>query len=127
MAETKIDSFNLDSILNPQVSRVSKSTDGLVITTYGYGGIGKTPVATKMEKPYYLAFGKSGLSGINNVPFQSIMSWADFKKFNKVFTDPKNFDALHSKFQTIILDELEILYTYCEKYVANSEGVNKRR
>lgn len=125
MAETKIDSFNLDSILNPQVSRVSKSTDGLVITTYGYGGIGKTPVATKMEKPYYLAFGKSGLSGINNVPFQSIMSWADFKKFNKVFTDPKNFDALHSKFQTIILDELEILYTYCEKYVANSEGVNK--
>lgn len=125
MAETKIDSFNLDSILNPQVSRVSKSTDGLVITTYGYGGIGKTPVATKMEKPYYLAFGKSGLSGINNVPFQSIMSWSDFKKFNKVFTDPKNFEALHSKFQTIILDELEILYTYCEKYVANSEGVNK--
>lgn len=125
MAETKNDNFNLDSILNPQVSRVSKSTDGLVITTYGYGGIGKTPVATKMEKPYYLAFGKSGLSGINNVPFQSIMSWADFKKFNKVFTDPKNFEALHSKFQTIILDELEILYTYCEKYVANSEGVNK--
>lgn len=125
MAETKIDSFNLDSILNPQVSRVSKSTDGLVITTYGHGGLGKTPVATKMEKPYYLAFGKSGLSGINNVPFQSIMSWSDFKKFNKVFTDPKNFEALHDKFQTIILDELEILYTYCEKYVANSEGVNK--
>lgn len=125
MAEVKNENFSLDSILNPQVSRVSKSTDGLIITTYGYGGIGKTPVATKMEKPYYLAFGKSGLSGINNIPFQPIKSWSDFKKFNKVFTDPKNFEVLHSKFQTLVLDEMEILYSYCEKFVANSEGVNK--
>lgn len=125
MAETKILDFSLDALLNPEVSRVAKTTDGLIITTFGYGGIGKTPVATKMERPYYLAFGKSGLSGINNVPFKPIMSWADFKKFNKIFSDPKNFDTLHSKFQTIILDELEVLYSFCEKYVANSEGVNK--
>lgn len=126
MAEEKqfVD-FSLDDLLNPTVSRVAKSTDGLVITIYGYGGLGKTPVATKMEKPYYLAFGKSGLSGINNVPFKSIMSWSEFKKFNKTLTNPKNFAALHEKFQTIILDEMEVLYGYCEKYVANSEGVNK--
>lgn len=125
MAETKILEFSLEALMNPRVSRVSKSTDGVIITTFGYGGIGKTPVATKMERPMYLAFGKSGLSGINNVPFQPIMSWADFKKFNKVFADPKNFEALHEKYQTIILDELEVLYSFCEKYVANSEGVNK--
>lgn len=125
MAENKIIDFSLEDLLNPSVSRVSKSTDGVVITIYGFGGLGKTPVATKMEKPYYLAFGKSGLSGINNVPFKPIMSWAEFKKFNKTLTDPKNFETLHDRFQTIILDELEVLYSYCEKYVANSEGVNK--
>lgn len=123
--EKKIVDFSLDDLLNPNVSRVTKTTDGLVITIYGFGGLGKTPVAAKMEKPYYLAFGKSGLSGLNNVPFKSIMSWAEFKKFNKTLTDPKNFEILHKNFQTIILDEMEVLYSYCEKYVANCEGVNK--
>jgi hypothetical protein len=53
------------------------------------------------------------------------MSWKDLKLFTKTVCDPKNFDTFHSKFQTLILDEMEILYGYCEKYVANSEGVNK--
>lgn len=120
-----MDNFSLDSILNPPVSKVAKSTDGLVVSIYGRGGLGKTPVATKMPKPYYLAFGKSGLSGLNNVPFQSIKSWSEFKKFVKVFCDPKNYEAIHQNYQTLILDEMEILYSYCEKYVANTEGVNK--
>lgn len=125
MEEKKVIDFSLDDLLNPQVSRVSKNTDGLVITIFGYGGLGKTPVACKMEKPYYIAFGKSGLSGLNNVPFKPIKSWAEFKKFNKTLSDPKNFDILHQKFQTVILDEMEVLYSYCEKYVASTEGVNK--
>ena len=117
--------FSLNSILNPPVSRVQKSTDGLIVTIFGMGGLGKTPVATKMPKPYYLAFGKSGLSGLNNVPFQSIKSWAEFRNFVKIFCDPKNFEQIHQNFQTLVLDEMEILYSYCEKYVANTEGVNK--
>lgn len=117
--------FSLDAILNPPVSRVQKSVDGLVLTFYGRGGLGKTPVATKFPKPYYLAFGKSGLSGLNDVPFQPIMSWGEFKKFVKVFCDPKNYDTIHSQFNTLVLDEMEVLFSYCEKYVANVEGVNK--
>lgn len=123
--DKKIVDFSLDDLLNPNVSRVTKTTDGLIITIYGYGGLGKTPVATKMEKPFYLAFGKSGLSGLNNVPFKSIMSWADFRKFNATFCNPKNFEVLHNNYQTLVLDEMEVLYSYCEKYVANCEGVNK--
>lgn len=125
MADKKIIDFSLDDLLNPQESRVTKTTDGMVCTIYGYGGLGKTPVAARMEKPYYLAFGKSGLSGLNGVPFKSINSWSDFKKFNKTLTDPKNFDVLHERFQTIIFDEMEVLWKYCERYVANCEGVNK--
>ena len=120
-----MDNFSLDAILNPPVSRVQKSVDGFIVSFFGRGCLGKTPVATKMPKPYYLAFGKSGLSGLNNVPFQSIKSWAEFKKFVKVFCDPKNFEQIHQNFETLVLDEMEILYSYCEKYVANTEGVNK--
>ena len=121
----KKSNFSVDDILNTNVSRVTKSLDSLIVLLYGMGGTGKTPVAASMPDPLYLAFGKSGLSGLNDVPFISIRSWADFKKFVKTFTDPKNYEILHSKYQTIILDELEVLYSYCEKYVANSEGVNK--
>lgn len=116
--------FSLESLLNPPVSRVAKSTDGLIITIYGYGGLGKTPVATKMEKPYYLAFGKEGIVEINNIPHQPIKSWKEFKQFTKVACDPKNFEAFHSKFQTFILDEMEILYKYCEKFVCAVHGAN---
>ena len=127
MAEEKkkVADFSLEALMNPTMSRVTKTTDGLCACIYGLGGLGKTPVAANMERPFYLAFGKSGVSGLNNVPIQPIMSWSEFKKFNKTFCNPKNFDVLHEKFQTLILDELEVLYSYCEKYVANSEGVNK--
>lgn len=117
--------FSLENIMNPAVSRVEKSMDSFVATIYGLGGLGKTPVATKMEKPLYLAFGKSGLSGINNIPVIPIKDWRSFKAFVRTFTNQKNYDELHTKYQTIILDEMEILYSYCEKFVANSEGVNK--
>ena len=112
-------------ILKPQVSKVTKSTDNLVITTYGYGGLGKTPVACQMEKPCYLAFGKSGLDGLNNVPFFSIKSWADFKSINKTLCGKKDAEAIHDMYKTIILDEMEILYKYCNEYVCQVNGVTK--
>ena len=88
----------LDDLLTPQISRVTRTTDNLVITIYGYGGLGKTPVATKMDKPYYLAFGKSGLSGLNNVPFAPIQSWSEFKQYNKLLCNKKNYEVLHEKY-----------------------------
>lgn len=112
-------------IFNPQVSRVAKSTDNLVITIHGLGGVGKTPAICKMEKPLYLAFGKSGLSGLNNIPFFSINDWATFKKINKSLCNKKDYDKIHEQYNTIILDEMEILYTYCEQYVSMTNGVTK--
>lgn len=117
--------YSLDNLLNPEVSKVTRSTDNLSITIYGARGQGKTPVAAKMDKPFYFAFGKSGLSGINNVRFEPVQSWADFKSLVKLFSTKKNYEQLHEIYHTLILDELEILYKYCEQYVANTEGVRK--
>lgn len=112
-------------LLNPQISRVTKSLDNLVITTYGLGGLGKTPVATKMPKPLYLAFGKSGLSGLNNVPFFPINSWAEFKSINKKICSKKDYEKYHEVYNTIILDEMEVLWKYLTEYVCQVNGVNK--
>lgn len=117
--------YSLDNLLNPEISQVTRSTDNLVITIYGARGQGKTPVATKMDKPFYFAFGKSGLSGLNNVRFEPVQSWADFKSLVKLFSNKKNYEQLHEIYRTLVLDEMEILYKYCEQYVANTEGVRK--
>ena len=112
-------------LTKPQVSRVSKTTDGLVMLWHGRNGLGKTPQACRMEKPLYLAFGKSGLSGLNNVPFFPLMSWADFKSLNNELCNPKKIAQWKEMYQTIIFDEMEIASEYCKKYVANTNGVNK--
>lgn len=119
--------FTLEEVMKPQISKVARSTKGLVISIAGPNGCGKTVVATQMEKPYYLAFGKSGLSGLNGVPFQSIKSWSEFKSFVKVFCDPKNFDEIYKEFNCLIIDEIEILWRYCETYTCNTNQVNKLR
>ena len=121
----KVKEFSLDDLMNPIVSRVTKSLNNTCFSIYGRGGLGKTPVATKMPNPFYLAFGKAGISGLNNVPMKPIMSWRELKAFTKTFCDPKNYDVLSQKYSTLVCDEMEVLYKYCEEYVAHSEGVNK--
>lgn len=124
--ETKeVKEFSLDDLMNPIVSRVTKDINNVCFTFFGRGGLGKTPVATKMPNPFYLAFGKTGISGLNNVPMKPIMSWREFKLFTKTFCDPKNYETLSQKYKTLVLDEMEVLYKYCEEFVAHSEGVNK--
>lgn len=113
-------------IFNPQVSKVAKNISGLIIAVHGVSGTGKTPGITKhMPKPLYLACGKSGLSGINNVPFFSITDWATAKKIVKQLCDKKNYDKLHEMYETIVLDEMEVLWKYCEQYICSINGVTK--
>lgn len=114
--------FNL---FEPEVSKVAKSTDGFISCIYGLNGSGKTPAVCKAEKPLYLAFGKSGLSGLNGIPFFSINSWSEFRQFTKSLTNKNDFEKLHGMYQTIILDEMEVLWKYCESYICAQGGVTK--
>lgn len=127
MAEEKkiIKPFSLEALMNPEVSRVARDTNGLIITLFGPNGTGKTAQMVRMEKPFYLSLGQTGLSGINNIPFAPINSWSDFKAFTKTFCDHKNYSLLHEQYQTIIIDELEILWRYLTKYICAANGVAK--
>ena len=48
----------------PLVSKITANLDGVAILIWGSNGTGKTPVATDMEKPYYLAFESKNLMPI---------------------------------------------------------------
>ena len=67
---------------NPPVSQITDDLAGVALLLWGGNGVGKTPVACGMPKPYYLAF-EGGLTGISGVPFFPVKSWKDFLKFVK--------------------------------------------
>lgn len=112
--------------LNIQTSKVTRTLDNLVLTIYGVNGVGKTPVATSFPKALYFATGHSGLTGLANVNFIPIRTWAEFKKAVKTVTNPKDYDEIHSEIETLVIDEVETLFNdYCTSYVCSTEGVNK--
>lgn len=113
-------------LFNPQVSKVVKGIDGKVILIYGCNKCGKTFNAVKAPKPLVLAF-ERGLGAINGVPFFPIRSWTEFRGIVKKLSDPKNFDELHEKYNTIIVDAIDGIEKLSDRYVCGLLGINHIR
>lgn len=108
------------SIFNPTISVVPEGLEGKVILVYGGNALGKTKQATRMSKPYVLAFEK-GLNAISGIPYGNILKWSDFKKSNKEFTG-KDVETARELYDTIIFDTVDAAALMSEKYVAGQHG-----
>lgn len=76
---------------------------------------GKTTTATKFPKHLLLAAEK-GYNAIPGAMAQPINSWSEFKKILRLLKDPK----AKEKYETIILDTVDLFYDFCTKYVCNN-------
>ncbi|QYG30032.1 ATP-binding protein [Mammaliicoccus sciuri] len=109
-------------IFNPTISVVPKGLEGKTILLYGDNSTGKTKQATRMEKPFVMAFEK-GLNAISGVPYASINKWADFRKVNKQLTG-KDLERAKEAYSTIIVDTVDAMVPMVSNYVANQHGAN---
>lgn len=107
-------------IFNPTVSVVAKGLEGKVILLVGSNSVGKTRQATRMKKPFVLAFEK-GINAISGVPYANVEKWSDFKKVNKQLTG-KDKDKARETYDTIIFDTVDAAALMNEKYVAGQHG-----
>ena len=107
-------------IFNPTVSVVAKGLEGKVILLVGSNSVGKTRQATRMKKPFVLAFEK-GINAISGVPYANVEKWSDFKKVNKQLTG-KDRDKARETYDTIIFDTVDAAALMNEKYVAGQHG-----
>lgn len=107
-------------IFNPTVSVVAKGLEGKVILLVGSNSVGKTRQATRMKKPFVLAFEK-GINAISGVPYANIEKWSDFKKVNRQLTG-KDKDKARETYDTIIFDTVDAAALMNEKYVAGQHG-----
>ena len=106
-------------LLSIEPHKVSRDMRGYSVFFYGQPKSGKTTIATKFPKSLLLAFEK-GYNALAGIMVQPINSWAEFIKVLRQLKDEKVKD----KFETIILDTVDIAYQYCEKYVCSNNGVN---
>jgi len=51
---------------------------------------------------------------------QPVNSWSEFKMILRQLKD----EQVKERFETIILDTVDIAYSYCEKYICANNGVD---
>lgn len=106
-------------LLNIQPHQVSRDMRGYIVFFYGEEKSGKTTIATRFPQHLLIAFEK-GFNAIPGAMAQPINRWSDFKSLLKQLKKPE----VQEKFSTIIIDTVDIAYSYCEKYICNNAGVN---
>lgn len=99
-------------LLNIVPHQVSRDLRGYSVFFYGEPKSGKTTIATKFPRHMLLAFEK-GYNAIPGAMAQPVNSWAEFRKVLKQLKDEK----VKEKFETIIIDTVDIAYDLCEKYI----------
>lgn len=104
-------------LLDIKPHQVSRDLRGYSVMMYGAPKTGKTTTACKFPGALLLAFEK-GYSTIPGVYALPMNSWSEFKKLFTEFKDP----AVQEKFQTIIMDTVDIAYALCEKFICNRES-----
>ncbi|MFC8151652.1 ATP-binding protein [Bacillus paralicheniformis] len=109
-------------IFNPQISVVAQGLEGKKILIYGSNNLGKTYQASRMEKPFFIAFEK-GLAAIDGIPFAPIHRWSDFVKVVRQFE--RNAEKAKEIYKTIVIDGADIMARYCSKYICDTYGVNR--
>ena len=104
--------------LEPQ--QISRNLKGKFIFVYGEAKIGKTSLASELEKVLIASF-EMGSNALHNVYVAPVRTWSDWKDMIRQLTRNKN--NLNEKFNTIAIDTVDEAFKLAEKYVCNQEGV----
>lgn len=104
-----------------EIENMVGSLKGQKILLYGDNDTGKTKQAMRMEKPLLLMCesGGNAVSGYR----QAIATWDEFQQTVKQLTGDKTRSSMMEKFQTIIVDTVDMLVNYCEQSICNEFGV----
>lgn len=108
-------------IFNPQISVVADGLEGKTIMIYGGNNLGKTYVASRLSKPFFIAC-ESGLNAISGVRYNRVNSWADFKKLVRQFTSKSTVDKAREMYDTIVIDEVYASSIFCQDFVIATYG-----
>lgn len=106
-------------IFAEQDNNMVSGLEGQKIIFFGNSDCGKTFQATRFPKPLLLMTESGG--NARNVPKFPIDDWDDFTQIVNQLVS--SYEKAREKYQTIIIDTLEMLVSICENKVAKRYGV----
>lgn len=81
--------------------------------------VGKTTLASQMPGCLLCAF-EPGYYAIPGIIAQDIHTWTEFKQVVRELKKPE----VHERFQSVVVDTLDVAATLCEKFICQREGVD---
>lgn len=108
-------------IFNPQKTVLASGLKGKTIMVYGSNNVGKTYVAARLSKPYFIAC-ESGLNAQDGVSYGRVNSWSQFRKIVKQFTSASTVEKARAMYDTIVIDEVYASSIFCQDYVMATYG-----
>ena len=106
------------NLLDIQPHKVSTDLSGYITYIYGAPKSGKTTLAVQMPDAILLAFQK-GYNTLPGVMAQDITSWGEMKQVYRELKKP----AVKEKYQSIIVDTIDIAADMCQKYICDQNGI----
>lgn len=106
------------NLLQIEPHKVSTDLSGYITYIYGAPKTGKTTLAVQMPGAILLAFEK-GYNVLPGVMAQDITSWGEMKQVYRELKKP----AVKEKFQSIIVDTIDIAAEMCQKYICDQNGI----
>ena len=94
--------------LPTQVSIPAERIEDYSILLYGEKKIGKTSLASKFDKAFFLMFEPGGRA--LSIFQRPVKNWLEFKKYVSLIQKDTSF-------RTIVIDTVDIAYTMCAEYV----------
>lgn len=80
--------------------------------------MGKSYLASQFPNALFIA-SEPTQRAIPGIYIQDVTTWGEFKKIVRYLKD----DEVKKNFKTIVLDTIDLLSDFCEKYICNREGV----
>ena len=107
-------------LLGLEPHKVSRDLTGYITYIYGEPKTGKTTLASQAGTALILAYerGYNALPGVYPV---DISSWSDTRAILRELKKPE----VKAKFQSVVIDTIDIAGTLCEKYICAQNGVDK--
>lgn len=107
-------------LLAIQPHQISRDLREKIVVIYGEPKVGKTTIASQFPNALLLAF-ERGYNALSGVMAQNVTKWSEFKKVLKQLENK----AVQEKFETIVVDTVDLAYASCEKFIIQREGVEK--
>lgn len=108
--------------LEPQ--KISKDLRGKFMLVYGLPKVGKTSLASQLDKVLIASF-EPGTNAIDNILVSPMITWKDWKDTVRQLI--KNKDKLQDKIAVIAIDTADEAYKLCEKFICGQQGVDSLR